>query len=86
MYKQSPTTINYNKFSNLRAWCKVKNKIGYNIFIRKTQNSITCNPKSFWRYVKSKRSILTHFQTLCTTTMIIFPVVIILPTVLHNTF
>jgi len=58
-YKQSPNSYNYNKFSNLRACCKAQNKIDYNIFIQKTQNSITSNPKLFWKYVNSKRSTLS---------------------------
>lgn len=58
-YKQSPNSYNYNIFSNLRACCKVQNKIDYNIFIQKTQNSITSNPKLFWKYVNSKRSTLS---------------------------
>ncbi|KAF0713286.1 putative RNA-directed DNA polymerase, partial [Aphis craccivora] len=57
-YKQSPNSYNYNKFSYLRSCCKAQNKIDYNIFIQKTQNSITSNPKLFWKYVNSKRS--TH--------------------------
>ncbi|KAF0712458.1 putative RNA-directed DNA polymerase [Aphis craccivora] len=45
-YKQSPNSYNYNKFSNLRSSCKAQNKIDYNIFIQKTQNSIgSSNPK-----------------------------------------
>jgi hypothetical protein len=57
VYKQSSLSHNYNTFSNLRARCKAQNKIDYNIFIRKTQNSITRNPKRFWQYVNNKRSI-----------------------------
>lgn len=56
-----PTSNNYNTFSNLRARCKAQNKIDYNIFIQKTQNSqnsITSNPKLFWKYINTKRS--TH--------------------------
>lgn len=39
--------------------CKAQNKIDYNIYIKKTQNSITSNPKLFWKYVNSKRSNLS---------------------------
>ncbi|CAI6372423.1 unnamed protein product [Macrosiphum euphorbiae] len=54
--KQSPTNVNYNIFSNLRAQCKVVNKTDYGNFIQRTQSSIASNPKRFWNYINSKRS------------------------------
>lgn len=56
IYKRSPTQINYNSYSNIRALCKKQNKYDYNTFILNTQNSIITNPKLFWKYIKSKRS------------------------------
>jgi hypothetical protein len=40
IYKQSPTSHNYNNFSNLRARCKAKNKIDYNMYIRKLKTPL----------------------------------------------
>ncbi|XP_060861783.1 uncharacterized protein LOC132938784 [Metopolophium dirhodum] len=56
VYKQTPTNVNYNIFSNLRAKCKVVNKTDYGNFIQRTQSSIVSNPKRFWNYIYSKRS------------------------------
>jgi len=56
IYKQTPTNVNYNIFSNLRAQCKFVNKTDYGNFIKKTQSSIASNPKRFWNYINSKRS------------------------------
>ncbi|KAF0767516.1 UDP-N-acetylglucosamine--peptide N-acetylglucosaminyltransferase 110 kDa subunit-like, partial [Aphis craccivora] len=51
--KSNLALLDWNGIFNgldINSACKAKRKL--------TQNSITCNPKSFWRYVKSKRS--TH--------------------------
>lgn len=56
IYKQTPTNVNYNIFSNLRAQCKFVNKTDYGNFIQRTQSSIASNPKRFWNYINSKRS------------------------------
>uniref|UniRef100_A0A2S2PY62 Uncharacterized protein n=1 Tax=Sipha flava TaxID=143950 RepID=A0A2S2PY62_9HEMI len=59
IYKRYPTQCNYNQFSNLRAQCKSLNKLEYNSFITKTQNSIKSNPKLFWKFIRNKRSTST---------------------------
>jgi len=56
LYKQSPTQINYNIFSNLRAQCKFQSKTDYTKYITDTQNSLLSNPKQFWKFFSNKRS------------------------------
>ena len=56
LYKQSPTQINYNIFSNLRAQCKSQSKADYSKYTTDTQNSLLSNPKQFWKFLSNKRS------------------------------
>lgn len=56
LYKLSPTQMNYNIFSNLRARCKLQSKMDYSKYITDTQNSLLSNPKQFWKFLKYKRS------------------------------
>ncbi|KAL5243160.1 hypothetical protein ACI65C_010570 [Semiaphis heraclei] len=56
LYKSTPSQVNYNIFSNLRAKCKFHSKLNYRKYIMDTQNSLKSNPKKFWRFLKSKRS------------------------------
>jgi len=56
IYKQLPNRCNYNTFSNLRAQCKIKNKLEYVNYIQKAQNSVSNNPKYFWKFVNKNRS------------------------------
>jgi len=55
IYKQSPTDVNYNIFSNLSAQCKVVDKTDYSNFIQSTQSLIAFNSKRFWNYINSER-------------------------------
>jgi hypothetical protein len=55
-FKQTPTQINYNSFSKLRAKCKTRSKFDYNNYILKTQNLLINNPKLFWKSINEKKT------------------------------
>lgn len=59
LFKQTPTQINYNTFSKLRAKCKSQSKLNYNNYIIKTQNSLITNPKYFWKFFNNKKTCST---------------------------
>jgi len=56
LYKLSPTLINYNIFSNLRAQCKLQSKADYGKYIIDIQKSLLSNPKKCWQFLKIKCS------------------------------
>lgn len=83
--KQTPTKINYNAFSRLRAKCKSRLILDYNNYIFKTQNSLTTNPKLFWKFLNKKKHA-QPYQTLCLIIIVNYQVVKILYVVSLVTF
>ncbi|KAL4098031.1 hypothetical protein QTP88_022703 [Uroleucon formosanum] len=49
----------YSIFSQLRAQCKFESKCLYSHYLRNIQNRLCVDPKSFWKFVRSKRGVST---------------------------
>ena len=54
-FKNNINDENYLKFSELRKLCKSKSNKDYLEYIDKTEQSITCDTKSFWKYTNYLR-------------------------------
>lgn len=55
-YKTCNSRENYKDFSTLRSRCKILSQQCYTNYINFTESSIQSNIKSFWKFVKSKRT------------------------------
>lgn len=56
-YKMLGGLNRYSIFSQLRAQCKFESKRLYNHYLRYIQNRLCADPKSFWKFVRSKRGV-----------------------------
>ena len=56
-YMSSGSEVDYLEFSRLRSLCKVNYRLCYNEFIRVSEESLTSDPRRFWRYVNERRKI-----------------------------
>ena len=65
-YKSSRSNKDYAIFSDLRRKCKVRSSGDYNRYLSDLENSISDNPKAFWRYNKSLRSNQASFPEVMT--------------------
>lgn len=54
-FKQTNLNNDYLQFSNIRNQCKTIRKRDYNNYLLNVQNSITHNPKYFWKYFNNKK-------------------------------
>ncbi|KAL5246195.1 hypothetical protein ACI65C_013603 [Semiaphis heraclei] len=58
-YKMLGGLNRYSIFSQLRAQCKFESKCLYSHYLRNIQNRLCVDPKSFWKFVRSKRGVST---------------------------
>eukprot|EP00102_Acyrthosiphon_pisum_P011327 XP_008180017.1 PREDICTED: RNA-directed DNA polymerase from mobile element jockey-like [Acyrthosiphon pisum] len=58
-YKMLGGHNRYSIFSQLRAQCKFESKSLYSHYLRNLQNRLCVDPKSFWKFVRSKRGVST---------------------------
>ncbi|XP_055522971.1 uncharacterized protein LOC129717151 [Wyeomyia smithii] len=54
-YQKNRNPINRTRFTSDSRSYKTLNKSLYTMFVRKTERNLRLNPKSFWRFVNSKR-------------------------------
>lgn len=58
-HKQYKMLGGLNRYSILRAQCKFESKCLYSHYLRNIQNRLCVDPKSFWKFVRSKRGVST---------------------------
>lgn len=58
-YKMLGGLNRYSIFSQLRAQCKFESKRLYSHYLRNLEDRLCVDPKSFWKFVRSKRGVST---------------------------
>ncbi|KAF0707885.1 Uncharacterized protein FWK35_00032423 [Aphis craccivora] len=58
-YKMLDGHNRYSIFYQLRAQCKYESKCRYSHYLRNLQNRLCVDPKSFWKFVRSKCGVST---------------------------
>ena len=56
-FKECNTTLNYTKYSQARSKYNIENLKSYSIYLRKMKNNFQKSPKSFYKFVNSKRKV-----------------------------
>lgn len=63
-YKISGSAVHYEKYSVYRAEYNLLNKLLYESYLSKIKNNFKCDPKSFYKFVNSKRKSTAYPSTM----------------------